>query len=99
MADAIDPTFYDRADAHIELSNQQLQTHENLGQVSASMMFGTTRFNAWASARNFKSGAQMADAREAMLKYFCDQYRMMLEDNLDDHINNFDRYMAGQAQG
>ena len=46
MADATDLTFYDRADAHIELSNQQLQAHENLGQVSASMMFGTTRFNA-----------------------------------------------------
>ena len=34
MADATDPTFYDRADAHIELSNEQLQAHENLGQVS-----------------------------------------------------------------
>lgn len=31
MADATDPTFYDRADAHIELSNEQLQAHENLG--------------------------------------------------------------------
>ena len=65
---------------HIELSNDQLKTCENLGEVSASMMFGTTRFNAWASARNFKSGAEMAEAREAMLKYFCDQYRMMLEE-------------------
>ena len=96
MADATDLTFYDRADAHIELSNQQLQAHENLGQVSASMMFGTTRFNAWVSARSFKSGEEMAQAREAMLKYFCDQYRMMLEDNLDDHINNFDRYKVMQ---
>ena len=94
MADATDSTFYDRADAHIELSNEQLQAHENLGQVSASMMFGTTRFNDWDSSRNFQSGAEMADAREAMLKYFCDQYRMMLEDNLYDHINNFDRYMS-----
>ena len=94
MADATDSTFYDRADAHIELSNEQLQAHENLGQVSASMMFGTTRFNAWASARNFKSGAEMAEAREAMLNDVCDQYRMMLEDTLDDHINNFDRYMS-----
>jgi hypothetical protein len=94
MADATDQTFYDRADAHIELSNEQLKTCENLGEVSASMTFGATRFSAWASARNFKSGAEMADAREAMLKYFCDQYRMMLEDNLDDHINNFERYMG-----
>ncbi|OAE13722.1 hypothetical protein AZH11_03845 [Pseudomonas simiae] len=97
MADATDQAFFDRADAHIELSNEQLKTCENLGEVSASMMFGTTRFNAWASARNFKSGAEMAEAREAMLKYFCDQYRMMLEDNLDDHINNFSQYMLVKA--
>ncbi|SFX64396.1 MULTISPECIES: DUF3144 domain-containing protein [unclassified Pseudomonas] len=93
MADASDQAFYDRADAHIELSNEQIKTHGDLGGVSASMMFGTTRFNAWASAQNFKSDAEMADAREALLKYFCDQYRMMLEDNLDDHINNFSQYM------
>ncbi|ARB29470.1 DUF3144 domain-containing protein [Pseudomonas tolaasii] len=99
MADTTDQAFYDRADAHIELSNEQLNTCENLGEVSASMMFGTTRFNAWASARNFKSGAEMAAAREAMLTYFCDQYRMMLEDNLDDHINNFSQYMRVKAEG
>lgn len=93
MPDATDQAFYDRADAHIELSNEQLKAFENLGQVSASMMFGTTRFNAWVSARSFKSGEEMAQAREAMLKYFCDQYRLMLEDNLDDHINNFSQYM------
>ena len=96
MPDATDQAFYDRADAHIELSNEQLKTFENIGQVNASMMFGTTRVNAWVSARSFKSGEEMAQAREAMLKYFCDQYRLMLEDNLDDHINNFGQYMMVQ---
>ncbi|KIQ57371.1 MULTISPECIES: DUF3144 domain-containing protein [Pseudomonas fluorescens group] len=96
MADATDHAFYDRADAHIELSNEQLKAYGNLGEISASMLFGTSRFNAWASAQNFKSAAEMADAREALLKYFCDQYRMMLEDNLDDHINNFGQYVLGK---
>jgi len=96
MPEATDEAFYDRADAHINLSNEQLKAFENLGKVSASMMFGTTRFNAWVSARNFKSGEEMAQAREAMLKYFCVQYRMMLEDNLDDHISNFSNYMTAK---
>ncbi|ROM83239.1 hypothetical protein BK652_12880 [Pseudomonas brassicacearum] len=96
MADATDHAFYDRADVHIELSNEQLKTYGNLGEISASMLFGTSRFNAWASAQNFKSAEEMADAREALLKYFCDQYRMMLEDNLDDHINNFGQYVLGK---
>ncbi|WP_338525255.1 DUF3144 domain-containing protein [Pseudomonas batumici] len=94
MVESTDESFYDRADAHINLSNEQLKAFENLGKVSASMMFGTTRFNAWVSARSFKSGEEMAQAREAMLNYFCEQYRMMLEDNLDDHINNFTHYMS-----
>jgi hypothetical protein len=96
MPDATDEAFYDRADAHINLSNKQLREFRDLGKVSASMMFGTTRFNAWVSARNFKSGEEMAQAREAMLKYFCEQYRMMLEDNLDDHIINFSKYMTAK---
>ena len=96
MPNATDEAFYDRADAHINLSNEQLREFRDLGKVSASMMFGTTRFNAWVSTRNFKSGEEMAQAREAMLKYFCEQYRMMLEDNLDDHINNFSKYMTAK---
>lgn len=63
------------------------------------MMFGTTRLNAWISACGFKTGSEMAAAREALLKYFCEQYRIMLEDNLDDHINNFGHYMRVNAPG
>lgn len=96
MSQATDNDFYDRADAHINLANEQLGGGDNPGAVSASMMFAATRFNTWVSARGFKSGEEMAQAREQMLKYFCEQYQMMLEDNLDDYINNFDHYMAGQ---
>ena len=96
MAQATDQAFYDRADAHIELANQQIEKREDLGKVSASMTFGTTRFNAWMSARSFKSGSEMAAAQEELLKYFCEQYRMMLEDNLDDHIAHFEQYMLGR---
>jgi len=96
MPQATDNAFYDRADAHIELANRQLGDSDNPGAVAASMTFAATRFSTWVSARGFKSGEEMTDARDAMLKYFCDQYRMMLEDNLDDHIARFDQYMSGQ---
>lgn len=97
MSETIDESFYDRADEHINLSNEQLKQVGDFGKVNASMMFGTTRFNAWVSARNFTSGEEMAGAREAMLKYFCDQYRLMLEDNLDDHIRNFELYSGAKS--
>ncbi|MNJ81854.1 hypothetical protein D3C77_808770 [compost metagenome] len=49
------------------------------------------------SARSFKTSAELAAAREELLKYFCEQYRMMLEDNLDEHIEHFDRYVLGKG--
>ncbi|HDS1679401.1 TPA: DUF3144 domain-containing protein [Pseudomonas putida] len=96
MTQATDQAFYDRADAHIDLANQQIDTLADVGKVSASMTFATSRFSAWLSARNFKSGAEMAAAREEILKYFSEQYRMMLEDNVDEYIEQFDRYVLGK---
>ncbi|MFV3406281.1 MULTISPECIES: DUF3144 domain-containing protein [Pseudomonas] len=96
MTQTTDQAFYDRADAHIELANQHIDKLEDLGKVSASMTFAATRFNAWMTARSFKSSEEMAKARGEILKYFCDQYRMMLEDNLDEHIEHFERYVLGK---
>jgi hypothetical protein len=88
-----DDGFYDRADAHIHLSNDQLAGVDSRGKVSASMLYGTARFNAWLSALGFSSGEQMAAAREETLAYFSEQYRLMLEENLDDYIEHFAKYM------
>jgi len=34
----------------------------------------------------------MANARAETIQYFLEQYQAMLEENLDDSINNFNRY-------
>lgn len=54
-----DPTFFDRADAHIRLANEQLGDISR-GKASASMMYATARFNAWVSARGFNASSDMA---------------------------------------
>lgn len=87
-----DPKFFNRADAHIHLSNDQMG-ESSRGRVSASMMYATARFNAWLSACGFKSGTEMAQEREKTLEYFVTEYRKMLSENLDDYIENFERYM------
>lgn len=87
----IDPNFFNRADAHIHLSNSQL-ADINPGKVSASMMYATARFNSYVSWSGFNSAEEMAAERENALEYFTHQYRLMLEDNLDDYIANFDTY-------
>jgi Protein of unknown function (DUF3144) len=96
MPKDVDSGFYSRADEHIHLSNDQLKQEPGRGKVSASMLYGTSRFNSWVSATGFNSSEQMAAAREETIEYFVGQYRLMLEENLDDYINNFSKYMASK---
>ena len=94
MSNIADDAFYNRAGAHIQLSNNQLADEPSRGKVSASMMYAVARFNAWVSANGFDSSEDMAKARAEALDYFVTQYKLMLEENLDDYINNFSKYMA-----
>lgn len=88
-----DPTFYDRADAHIHLANEHC-ADTGRGKVSASFMYGCARFQAWSAATWAADVGDMRAKREETLKYFVEQYQAMLEENLDDYIANFARYMG-----
>lgn len=94
MAQDTDPQFYERADAHINLSNDQISDDVGRGKVSASMLYATSRFNAWVSATGFNSSEAMKAGREEALGFFTAQYRLMLEENFDDYAANFQQYMA-----
>ncbi|MCZ4287180.1 DUF3144 domain-containing protein [Marinobacter salarius] len=89
----VDNEFYERADAHIHLSNDQITTEVGIGKVSASNMYATARFNAWVSACGWNSSEEMAAAKDETLEYFVAEYRKMLMENLDDYIENFESYM------
>jgi Protein of unknown function (DUF3144) len=88
--------FFDRADAHIHLSNDQLK-EVSRGKASASMMYATARFNAWVSACGFSDGDQMKAARDETIEYFHTEYQKMLEENFDDYIGNFEKYIKIQT--
>lgn len=87
-----DRKFLDRADQYIDMANQQLGS-STPGEVSASMMYGTARFNAWFSAMGFDKGEEMEKAKPEILKYFLGEYEKMLKENLDDYIRNFAEFM------
>ncbi|WP_299796892.1 DUF3144 domain-containing protein [uncultured Maribacter sp.] len=89
----IDEKFYDRADEHINLSNSQVKGNVNVGEVSASMMFGLSRFNAFMSAIGCKNAIELENAKEKNIKYFTTQYEKMLRENVQDYIDNFEKYM------
>lgn len=85
--------FFERADAHIDLSNGQISEEVGSEKVNASLMYATARFNAWVSARGWMNKQEMSEAKEETIEYFMAEYRRMLEANIDDYIANFDRYM------
>lgn len=93
MTNEVDEHFYDRADAHIALANAQMR-EAGPGHASASMLYGTSRFNVWVTACGCDSSEALAARREETLDYFVAQYRKMLQDNLDDYITNFASYMS-----
>lgn len=97
MSENLDEKFFERADAHVHLSNDQL-CGASPGKVSASMMYATARFNAWWTACGFPSARDMAGRREQNIEYFVQQYRLMLEENMDDYIKNFDVYITAGKQ-
>lgn len=87
-----DDKFFERADAHINLANDQL-SNSNIGKVSASMMYSVARFNAWFSACGFENSKEMHNAKEETINYFVAEYKSMLQENIEDYINNFDNFM------
>jgi hypothetical protein len=88
MKPEVDKEFFERADAYITIANEQA-ANVGRGKVSASLMFATARFNAWVSA----SGTELASVKEEALEYFLNEYRQMLEENLNEYIEHFDDYM------
>ncbi len=90
----VDDEFYKRADAHIQLSNEQITEKIGRGKVSASFMFSVARFNSYITATRWNSRDELIAAKEDVMGYFVSEYRKMLEENLDDHIENFDEYMG-----
>jgi hypothetical protein len=70
--------FMDCADRFLAVANG-LTGEVPLGQISASMMFATARFNAFVAQAK---GLEPGEVDEETVAYFRDQYEKMLRENL-----------------
>jgi len=95
MTTEADDHFYNRADTHIHIANDQTKK-AGRGKVSASLMYATARFNSWVSACNAESGDDLLAGKDEIIEYFVEEYRKMLDENLSDYIKHFDKYMTRQ---
>jgi hypothetical protein len=91
-SDDSEQAFFNRADAHIFLSNDQLDSMHKEG-VAASMLYASARFTAWLMAGSFANGDLMKESKAGALDFFTERFRDMLNQNIDDYIANFDQYI------
>ncbi|MEY4589372.1 MAG: hypothetical protein RL497_1448 [Pseudomonadota bacterium] len=90
-------SFFTRADAHIFLSNDQLDSMHKEG-VAASMLYASARFTAWLVASSFTGSAQMEESKTKAVEFFTERFRDMLTQNMDDYSTNFDQYIKTPPQ-
>lgn len=92
-----DSKFWERANVVINMANDQCASADP-SEVAASTLYATARFNAFIVAKSTGSAETMKQEKERALEYFTEQFRNMMEVNLNDFVENFERFM-GQGQG
>jgi len=92
---AIDGNFYKRADAHISLANGHINEQTPPADATNSLMFASSRFNAWITAMGFKDAEAMKAEKKDVVNFFANQYRHMLEENFDNYVENFEQFITG----
>lgn len=78
-------TIFELADQFIALANELSAQEQDVGKVGTALRFAAARFNAFEAS--IKS-SDLAAEKDNALEWFSKEYRDMLNDNLDDHINN-----------
>jgi len=94
-----DEKFYERANAHINLANEQINTQKTSSVLANdSLLYGATRFNAWIVAASFTNVEELKKDKSNALEYFTNSYKAMLEEHLNDYIENFETYMGPTSE-
>ncbi len=93
--DKPDKEFWDRADEIIDLANRQCESASN-GKVSTSLLYAAARFNAFIVASSAKDPEELKNDKERAVKYFAEQYKKMLVENIDEHIKNYETNIEEQ---
>lgn len=91
------PEFWQRVDAVINLVNDQVGA-SSPGDAGASALFASARFNAFVLARSAGTAQSMVTEKEKALDYFTAQFREMMAANIDNFIENYDRFMTPPGQ-
>lgn len=78
-------TIFILADKFIALANELSAKEKDISKVGTAMRFAAARYNAFEAS--VKSSNLVAE-KENALEWFSQQYKDMLSENLDEHIQN-----------
>ena len=89
MPENVDDQFYNRADGHIRLSNQQVPLF-GPRPTTESMIYGAARFAVWYVTTNTATSAELEAKSAAEIERYTQMFKSMMEENMQDHINRFE---------
>jgi hypothetical protein len=61
-------------------------------------MYGMARFCSYVCATNCDSKEEFISEKSDAIEYFVDQYRKVLEENYDDYVEHYEKYMGTSKQ-
>ena len=85
--------FFQRADEIIGVANSQMNENAHSGQVGSSLLYAAARYTASVASIGFVKGDDFAKEKDDIIEFYVKQYRQMLNDNLNDYAQNFDKYV------
>ena len=93
-----DKEFYQRADEHIALANEHINTKQTKPvDTNDSLLYAASRFNAWIIAASFDNSEDFKNDKANAINYFTDAYKTMLEEHFDDYAKNYNTYMGVES--
>ena len=87
-----DEEYWETADEFIKLANKLCEKAPS-GKVSSALLYASARYSAFVLATTVDDAEEMKKDRDKAIKYFTEQYKNMLIDNLDDYIEHHKEYI------
>ena len=83
-----DITFWERADAMINLANDQA-SDESISRVANSLLYAAARYNAFDYWSLHETASDFSESRLEAIEGCVEEFRKMLVENFDDHLDRF----------
>jgi len=90
-----DKAFWDLVDKFVDLANDETD-QQHAGTVNDAFLYAAARFSAHIVAVSSEDRKAFKEDKDEALNHVTDQFRTMLEDNLEDYQENFKIYTSSE---